>query len=113
MLRNGQWKDQQIIPNDWVKTTTSVVTPYKEAVQEKTAYFHFGYGYLWWIWDEPYNNEAYRGAYSATGAYGQFITVLPQLDVVVAFKTKYEYGRQTSTDLYLKVLDKLIAARKK
>jgi len=112
MLRNGQWKDQQLIPDDWVKTTTSVVTSYKKAVQEKTAYFHFGYGYLWWIWDEPYN-EAYRGAYSATGAYGQFITVLPQLDVVVAFKTKYEYGRQTSTDLYLRVLDKLIAARRK
>ena len=112
MLRNGQWKGQQIIPDDWVKTTTSVVTSYKKAVQEKTAYFHFGYGYLWWIWDEPYN-EAYRGAYSATGAYGQFITVLPQLDVVVAFKTKYECGRQTSTDLYLRVLDKLIAARRK
>ncbi|MEO6454514.1 MAG: hypothetical protein ABIN97_10595 [Ginsengibacter sp.] len=26
--------------------------------------------------------------------------------------TKYEYGRQTPTDLYLKVLDKLIAAKK-
>lgn len=112
MLRNGKWKDQQIIPSDWVKLTTSVVTPYKKAVEEKTAYFHFGYGYLWWIWDTPYNKDLYEGAYSATGAYGQFITVLPKLDLVVAFKTKYEYGRQTPTDLYLKVLDKLIAARK-
>ena len=113
MLRNGRWKDEQIIPADWVKTTTSVVTTYKKAVEEKTAYFHFGYGYLWWVWDEPYNKGVYQGAYSATGAYGQFITVLPKLDLVVAFKTKYEYGRQTSTDRYLKVLDKLIAAGKK
>lgn len=112
MLRNGKWKDQQIIPADWVKLTTSVVSPYKKAVEEKTAYFHFGYGYLWWIWDAPYNKDFYEGAYSATGAYGQFITVLPKLDLVVAFKTKYEYGRQTSTDLYLKVLDKLLAAKK-
>lgn len=112
MLRNGKWKDQQVIPADWVKLTTSVVSPYKKAVEDKTAYFHFGYGYLWWIWDTPYNKDYYEGAYSATGAFGQFITVLPKLDLVVAFKTKYEYGRQTPTDLYLKVLDKLIAAKK-
>lgn len=112
MLRDGQWKHQQIIPADWIKITTSVVTTYKKAVEEKTAYFNFGYGYLWWVWDSPSNNDAYRGAYSATGAFGQFITVLPNLDMVVAFKTKYEYGRQTPTDLYLKILDKLIAAKK-
>lgn len=111
MLRNGKWKDQQIVPSDWVKLTTSIVTPYKEAVAAKTAYFHFGYGYLWWIWDAPYANDLYEGAYSATGAYGQFITVLPKLDLVVAFKTKYEYGRQVPTDVYLKILDRLIAAK--
>jgi CubicO group peptidase (beta-lactamase class C family) len=113
MLRNGRWKDEQIIPADWIKKTTAVVSTRKQAVEEKTAYYHFGYGYLWWIWDEPYNKGAYQNAYSATGAYGQFITVLPKLDVVVAFKTKYDYGRQTSTDVYLKFLEKLIAARKK
>ena len=111
MLRNGRWKDKQIIPAEWVRTTTSVVSPYKKAVEEKTAYFHFGYGYLWWIWDEPYNKGVYEGAYSASGAFGQFITVFPKLDLVVAFKTKYESGKQTPTDLYLKVLDKLIAAK--
>lgn len=113
MLRNGRWKDEQIIPADWIKKTTAVVSTRKQAVEEKTAYYHFGYGYLWWIWDEPYNKGAYQNAYSATGAYGQFITVLPKLDMVVAFKTKYDYGRQTSTDVYLKFLGKLIAARKK
>ncbi len=113
MLRNGKWKDQQIIPADWIKTTTSVVSTYKKAVEEKTAWFHFGYSYLWWVWDEPYNIGNYQGAYSATGAYGQFITVLPRLDLVIAFKTKYDYGRQTPADVYLKVVDMLIAARKK
>lgn len=112
MLRNGQWKDKQVIPADWVKTTTAVVSTYKKAVEEKTAYFHFGYGYLWWVWDTPYNNDAYEGAYSATGAFGQFITVLPKLDLVIAFKTKYDYQRQTPTELYLKILDKLITAKK-
>jgi len=111
MLRNGNWKDQQIIPADWVKTSTSVVTTYNEAVQNKTAYFNFGYGYLWWIWDEPYNTGYYNGAYTASGAFGQFITVIPKLDVVIAHKTKYEYGRQTTTDVYLRIIDKLISAK--
>jgi len=113
MLRKGRWKDQQIIPAAWIKKTTSVVTSYKEAVENKTAYFHFGYGYMWWVWDEPYNKGAYDGGYSASGAFGQFITVLPKLDLVIAFKTKYGDGRQTSTDTYLKFLDKLIAAKNK
>jgi len=112
MLRNGRWKEHQIIPADWVKLTTTVVSPYKQAVKDKTAYFHFGYGYLWWIWDTPYNKNLYEGAYTASGAYGQFITVLPKLDLVVAYKTKYEYGRQTPTDLYLRVLEKVIGAGK-
>ncbi|OQP59269.1 hypothetical protein A3860_38095 [Niastella vici] len=112
MLRNGKWKGRQIIPTDWVKLTTTVVSPYQQAVKDKTAYFHFGYGYLWWIWDTPYNKELYEGAYTASGAYGQFITVMPKLDLVVAYKTKYEYGRQTPTDLYLRVLEKVIGAGK-
>jgi CubicO group peptidase (beta-lactamase class C family) len=111
MLRKGKWKNKQVLPASWVTATTSPVTTYMEAAQNKTAYFHFGYGYLWWVWDAPYNNGVYEGAYSATGAFGQFITVLPKLDLVIAHKTKYEYGRQVPTGVYLQILDKLLAAR--
>lgn len=112
MLRKGKWKNEQVLPDSWVRTTTTSVTSYKEAEQHKTAYFHFGYGYLWWVWDTPFNKGMYEGAYSATGAFGQFITVLPKLDLVIAHKTKYEYERQVPTEVYLRILDKLIAARK-
>lgn len=112
MLRKGKWKSQQVLPENWLTTTTLPVTTYKEAEQNKTAYFHFGYGYLWWVWDAPYNKGVYEGAYTASGAFGQFITVLPKLDLVIAHKTKYEYGRQVPTELYLKILDKLVAAQK-
>jgi CubicO group peptidase (beta-lactamase class C family) len=112
MLRKGKWKNTQVLPENWVVTTTRPFTTYKEAEQNKTAYFHFGYGYLWWVWDAPYNKGIYEGAYSATGAFGQFITVLPKLDLVVVHKTKYEYERQVPTELYLQILDRLVAARK-
>ena len=47
----------------------------------------FGYGYMWWVWDGSTAVGAYRGAYTARGAFGQFITVLPELDLVIAHKT--------------------------
>jgi CubicO group peptidase (beta-lactamase class C family) len=112
MLRNGNWNGKQILASDWVKKITTPVTTYDEALRTKTNYFQFSYGYLWWIWDSSFEKEAFRNGYSATGAFGQFITVLPALDLVVAHKTNYDdYQRSTSTDLYLRILDKLIAAR--
>ncbi|HKO80392.1 MAG TPA: serine hydrolase [Chitinophagaceae bacterium] len=113
MLRNGNWKQRQIIPANWIKTTTSIITSNKEAAQNKLAYFKFGYGYLWWIWDKPFNTGYYEGAYSASGAFGQYITIIPKLDLVIAHKTKSEYGRQTPMDVYLRIIDKLLSAKLK
>lgn len=112
MLRNGKWNNSQIIPADWVKQTTGIVSSREEALQNKTAYFNFGYGYLWWIWDKPYNTGLYKGAYTASGAFGQFITVIPSVDVVIAFKTKFESGKQTPTDVYLRFVEKLLGTVK-
>lgn len=108
MLRNGKWNNKQIIPMDWVKRTTGIISSNQEALEHKTAYFNFGYGYLWWIWDKPYDTAMYKGAYTASGAFGQFITVIPSADIVIAFKTKFENGRQTPTDVYLRVVDMLL-----
>ncbi|WP_276503210.1 serine hydrolase domain-containing protein [Terrimonas pollutisoli] len=113
MLRKGKWKTQQVLPASWVTTTTLPVTTYRESEHNKTAYFHFGYGFLWWVWDTPYNKGIYEGAYTASGAFGQFITIIPKLDLVVAHKTKYDYERQVPTDIYLRILDKLVSAQKR
>lgn len=110
MLRNGKWKNQQIIPENWVKKTTSMVTTYQQAVENKDEYYGFGYGYLWWLWDKPNNTGAFEGAYSAQGSYGNFITVLPKLDLVIAFKTKAEYERTTTLESYIRFLHKLADA---
>jgi CubicO group peptidase (beta-lactamase class C family) len=113
MLRNGKWDDKVIIPSKWIKASTSVVTPLKEAQQNKTNYFDFGYGYLWWIWDSPDNTGPMEGAYTASGAFGQFITIIPKLDLVIAHKTNYDdYQRETPTETYLKIINKLVKAYK-
>ena len=110
MLREGKWRDKQLIPAQWIRTITSTVTTYEEALANKTNYLYFGYGYMWWRWESPYNSGPYAGWYTAIGAYGQYITVFPALDLVVAHKNK-SMEFETSLELYLKLLDKIISAR--
>lgn len=112
MLREGRWNELQLLPPSWVRQITSPVTTNEEALKAGTNYFDFSYGYLWWVWDSDYDKPAFRNGYSATGAFGQFITVLPALDLVVAHKTNYDdYRRSTSTELYLRMLEKLVSAK--
>ena len=112
MLCNGNWSGKHILTPRWVKLITTPVTSYREALKYKTNYFKFSYGYLWWIWDITAENKMYRNGYTATGAFGQFITVLPKLDLVIAHKTNYDrYRANTPTDLYLRILDRLVKAK--
>lgn len=113
MLRKGKWNDKQIISEDWVSKMTTPVSPYSE-VTGKSSVDRFSYGYMWWLFDEAsaeYLPE-YKGAYTARGAMGQYITVVPELDMVVAFKTDSVYQRTTTSAEYFRFLDKLVATHK-
>lgn len=109
MLRNGKWENNQIIPKNWLNTITTPFSSFKEisAYRDKD-YTDFGYGYLWWAWDKPNDNGAFKGAYTAQGYFGQYITVLPALDLVIAHKTNDKYERATTN--YFKILQKLVNA---
>jgi CubicO group peptidase (beta-lactamase class C family) len=111
MLRQGAWAGRQLVPRDWAKRIASVVTPVTEMNPARRRTQPFGYGYLWWIWDGEHARGAYEGAYSAMGAGGQFITVLPKLDLVVAHKTNFrDAKRMVSRDEYLSLLAGLVEA---
>jgi CubicO group peptidase (beta-lactamase class C family) len=114
MLRDGGWAGTQVIPRDWVRKITSVVTPVGQMNPTRRRRGPFGYGYLWWVWDGPAAAGAYAGAYTAMGLYGQFITVLPALDMVIAHKTAVVPDRPTrrvTTTQYLEVVRRLAAAK--
>ncbi len=69
-LNNGTWDGEQILMQDWVaKSTGSYIT----------LHGNLGYGYQWWVMDQP------RGIYDARGMYGQRIIVIPEYDMVVVF----------------------------
>jgi CubicO group peptidase (beta-lactamase class C family) len=110
MLREGSWAGRQLVPRDWVRTISRAYTPVSEMNPPQRRGGPFGYGYLWWVWDGPWNAGAYRGAYTGLGAVGQHITVLPALDLVVAHKTR-PGGRSVSHPEFLAVLDLLVRAR--
>ena len=88
MLQRGQWGSAQVIPQRWTSRTTSLVTPATEVARTSPFVDGLGYGYLWWIFDPagPWP-RAMHGGYTASGAMGQFITVVPTLELVIAHKT--------------------------
>jgi len=110
MLRDGRWAGREIVPRDWVRKITTVVTPVAEMNPVSLRDGPFGYGYLWWIWEGRFNTGAYRGAYTGQGAIGQFITVLPSLDMVIAHKTRQGQASVSRSE-YLSVVDAVIAAK--
>ena len=88
MLHDGRWGRREVLPRTWIRLTTRLTTSAVEV--ERTSPFipGLGYGYLWWILDPAADwGQGLKGGYTASGAFGQFITVLPALDLVVAHKT--------------------------
>jgi CubicO group peptidase (beta-lactamase class C family) len=77
----------------------------------------WGYGMLWWVWDAPkYPSNViiapYQGAFSAMGSGGQYITVFPMYDLVVAHKVNIdEGGRSVSGPTYMTILDLILDAK--
>jgi CubicO group peptidase (beta-lactamase class C family) len=122
MLRGGRWRNVQVIPSEWVERTTRVVTPADEVARTSPFDARLGYGYLWWVLDAAAppgpsaartRGDPWTGAYSASGSYGQYITVLPAIDVVVAHKVfaPPPPSQQVRIDAYLdRILPLVIAA---
>ena len=87
MLQKGRWRNRQVLAADWVARTTALSTSATEVARTSPFVEGLGYGWLWWVFDPAGAwPESLKGAYTASGAFGQFITVVPKLDMVVAHK---------------------------
>jgi CubicO group peptidase (beta-lactamase class C family) len=99
MARDGKWRDKQIVPVEWVRYSTSLITPFARVHPDGLSVGgqpdRWGYGAMWWVWEEPMFPGGgamgpLQGAFTAMGANGQFVTVLPAEDVVVAHTVDFE-----------------------
>jgi CubicO group peptidase (beta-lactamase class C family) len=113
MLREGNWAGRQLVPREWVREITSPVTRLSDMNPPFMREGRVGYGYLWWVFDGPWGQGPFEGAYTGMGAGGQYITVLPKLGLVVAHKTNRAktQGKSVSGRQYFELLDTLVAAR--
>lgn len=103
MLQQGRWENRQVIPADWVARTTALATPAAEVARTSPFVEGLGYGWLWWIFDPAAEWPApLKGAYTASGAFGQFITVIPKLDMVVAHKVAAPSKLNVAAEDYLR-----------
>jgi len=110
MLRGGSWHGQAIVPSAWVTEMTGPVTPVTEMNPPHRRGGPHGYGYMTWVWDGAAATGPYAGAFTGVGAVGQYITVLPALDMVVAHKTVPGGGRRVEHPQFWELLELVVEA---
>jgi len=111
MLNEGSWDGHQVLSPEWARRIVSVVTPLEEMNPIRRRDGYFGYGYMWWVWDGPRAIGAFEGAYTGRGAVGQWITVLPAVDLVIAHKTNSIYRRTTSWESWHRMVELILEAK--
>ncbi|MGH9718665.1 MAG: M28 family peptidase [Bryobacteraceae bacterium] len=96
-LRHGQWRGKQIVPRDWIREST---TGYSDAsLSSKGA----RYGYMWWVSPD---------SYSARGAGGHFIVVMPSMDLVVVHRVNTDQPNAVSNEEFFRLLAMIVDAGK-
>jgi CubicO group peptidase (beta-lactamase class C family) len=111
MLREGEWNGAQVIPRAWVHESVTPHTRRMEMNPERRREGPWGYGYLWWIFDDPSLPSEFEGGYAGLGAVGQYILVLPKLDLVIAHKTVPGDDRSVTGPQFMDTVRLLVAAR--
>jgi len=119
MHQRGNWNGVQLFDADWIDTIVATHTPLEEMNPESTRNGHFGYGYMWWVFDEATHGPEYKGAYAGRGHFGNYIVVMPAIDLVISHKTwpidyaspgEYADINVTWGEMQ-KIVDRLLAAR--
>lgn len=78
-LNNGSVNEIEIVPHQWIlESWTDYSNSRVDEGMSSSFYSKTGYGYQWWLVD-----LLDFDTYSARGAGGQFIFVVPQLDLVI------------------------------
>jgi CubicO group peptidase (beta-lactamase class C family) len=86
-LHRGRWENEQLVPAGWVDETTGPVS------RTSAEADHSHYGHLWWVSDG--SGVLPSGTFSALGLGGQFLTVVPAVDLVlVGLVDSYAHGVQ-------------------
>lgn len=107
-LRGGRWKDRQVVPEKWVRMS---VRSYSHAGDRG------GYGYMWWVahGDVHFPQMSVpAGTYSARGAGGHYVVVVPSLDLVVVHRADTDTpDRKVEGLAFGALLERILAAKRR
>jgi CubicO group peptidase (beta-lactamase class C family) len=95
-LNEGAWHGKQIVAPEWVKESTTPKMQVRPGL---------GYAYFWWTKNFKWKNKVVPG-YFAWGYGGQYIFVIPELQLVAVFN-----GTNWSTDpegKYIELMEKYV-----
>jgi CubicO group peptidase (beta-lactamase class C family) len=80
VLRRGRWGDRQVVPAAWIDSSTTPVTRGRPLLFSS---YGSAYGDFWWLFPTRVGG-ADVGVFAASGTGGQWLFVVPGLDLVVA-----------------------------
>ncbi|MDJ0904890.1 MAG: serine hydrolase [Woeseiaceae bacterium] len=103
-LDNGAWQGQQLISAGWIADTVV-----RRVDISSWASYSEAYGFQWWLDDMVYDAQAVD-TWVTSGYGGQYLFVIPSLDLVVAFTGQnYENGARIS-NLYWMMQEYILRA---
>jgi len=97
MLNAGRWNGRQVLSPDFVSRGTSSLYHLRNIT----------YGYLWWIQTLPYKDRTLH-AFAALGSGGQSVTVIPELDLVVATLGGNYFNGKQAKDIELNLVPRSV-----
>jgi CubicO group peptidase (beta-lactamase class C family) len=103
-LNNGYWDGQSIVSEYWVKESTDKqIQAFRHPI-----YGAFDYGYQWWV-----KNIDGCNSFRAWGRRGQFIVVVPELDLVIVVTSETAQPHPPTSIHYSPVFDLVAASIKR
>ena len=98
-LKQGNWNGKQIIPEAWCKSSVTPDAHHLMPGKRPDASWVLGYGYQWWIPENP------DGDYLAIGIYGQAIYVYPRYNIVIAKTSAYADYNKDGEDMEIESIE--------
>jgi CubicO group peptidase (beta-lactamase class C family) len=80
VLREGRWGSRQLVSKSWIEDSTA---PHSTGSSLIFSSFNSSYGYYWWGFPDR-RGGTNRTVIAASGSGGQWLFVVPDLDLVVA-----------------------------
>lgn len=105
-LNGGRWHGTQVVPEKWVRMS---VRPYSLAGDRGA------YGYMWWVAQQDIHFPQMSvppGTYSARGAHGHYIVVVPARELVVVHRVDTDQpGREVGSMAFGALLEGILEAQ--